>query len=135
MPYHRFRWLYRREWQAVGTMGYLPPEHFDHERYCALASSASPPHPNSFDMYAFGIIAYYLTVGTLPRKELSIDEDSFSARRKHAAIMRNYVYREALLSLPLRTVHPKMAELIYQCTAPHPADRPRSFAELRRSLF
>ncbi|MBI5073197.1 protein kinase [Candidatus Woesearchaeota archaeon] len=135
MPYHRFRWYYLQRQFSIGTLGYLPPEHFDHERYCALASSSAPPHPNSFDMYAFGIIAYYLIKGTLPRKELSLDEDSFSARKKHAEIMRNYTYRAAILSLPMRSVHPKMAELIYQCTAPHPADRPRSFAELRENIL
>jgi serine/threonine protein kinase len=106
-------WLKGQEKRRIqGTQGYLAPEQLRHRVVTAKT-----------DLYNFGVLAYRLLGGQLQRR---------SSGEGHA------VGWCGLLLRPLRELNPtvpeELAQLVEQCCAENPSQRPGSCPEVRQRL-
>ena len=94
--------------KVFGTPGFIAPE-----RYFDI-----PASPQS-DVYALGATLFALLAGTPPPAGRSVTDE----------LLANAVFQSRL-----GPVHPQVVELVLQCLADNPQDRPRSAQDFRREL-
>jgi serine/threonine-protein kinase len=99
---------------SVGTPAYMAPEQ----------AAADPATDYRADIYALGVVAYEMLAGRTP----------FAGRSPQAMLMAHATE----VPVPIATVQPStpalLANLVMQCLAKRPADRPESVSLLVRAL-
>jgi serine/threonine protein kinase len=113
-----------------GTFGFMSPEQ----------ASARPSQPNpSWDVYAFGAVAYTLLTGRLPRFDLKVDGPAIDAATTSTQKLR--LYRDLLYQCELEPpsslraeVDPKLDALVMACLQLKPELRPAGMADIVEDL-
>ena len=98
---------HRRGFVSKGTKGYAAPEQQQHR-----------PITEKADLYALGVVAHELLLGTLPPPET----------RPLAAIAERWRRPRRCSTLVAAGIDPSSADLVAHLLAPHPASRPSSAA-------
>ena len=99
---------------ALGTPEYMSPEQ----------ASADPQVDHRADLYAWGVLAYELLTGSTP----------FGGRPPQAQLAAHVTEAAEHVTLRRPAAPAALAELVMQCLAKRPADRPQSASELLRVL-
>ncbi|MDB4908838.1 MAG: protein kinase [Gemmatimonadetes bacterium] len=99
---------------AMGTPQYMAPEQV----------AADPAMDHRVDLYALGLVAYEMLVGTPP----------FHGRGARAVLAAQLAERAPPLSQRRYGVPPAFEALVMRCLAKDPADRPQSAVEIVRVL-
>src|SRR5688572_15557116 len=99
---------------SLGTPQYMAPEQ----------AAADPNADNRVDIYALGIVAYEILVGSPP----------FHGRTPQALLAAQLTELPPPLSSRRYDVPAALADLVMKCLEKDPADRPRNASELVRTL-
>jgi len=99
---------------SLGTPQYMAPEQ----------AAADPNADNRVDIYALGIVAYEILVGSPP----------FHGRTPQALLAAQLTELPPPLSSRRYDVPVALADLVMKCLEKDPADRPRNASELARTL-
>ncbi len=99
---------------ALGTPAYMAPEQ----------ATASPQTDHRADIYALGAMAYEMLTGSPP----------FSGRSPQAVLAAHVVEDAAPVELRRPAVPPMLANLVKECLAKRPADRPQAAADVMYAL-
>ena len=99
---------------AIGTPAYMAPEQ----------ASADPQVDQRADIYALGAVGYELLTGRPP----------FSGTTLQSVLAAVISAEPAQITVQRKTVPAPLAELLMNCLAKHPADRPQSARELLAAL-
>lgn len=106
-----------RTMSGAGTVEYMAPEQ--------LAKSDGSP---ASDIYSFGVILYQMLAGQVPFR---VRENSILGWSECAqAIVHDPPPRFNDIA-PERVIHPEVEELVLECLAKRPADRPKTIADVR----
>jgi serine/threonine protein kinase len=99
---------------ALGTPAYMAPEQ----------ATASPQTDHRADIYALGAMAYEMLTGSPP----------FSGRSPQAVLAAHVVEDAPPVELRRPAVPPMLANLVRECLAKRPADRPQAAADVMHAL-
>jgi serine/threonine protein kinase len=99
---------------ALGTPAYMAPEQ----------ATASPQTDHRADIYALGAMAYEMLTGSPP----------FSGRSPQAVLAAHVVEEAPPVELRRPAVPPMLANLVRECLAKRPADRPQAAADVMYTL-
>jgi serine/threonine protein kinase len=99
---------------ALGTPAYMAPEQ----------ATASPSTDHRADIYALGAMAYEMLTGSPP----------FAGRSPQAVLAAHVVEEPPSVETRRPAVPPMLANLVRECLAKRPADRPQAAAEVMYAL-
>ncbi len=95
---------------ALGTPAYIAPEQ----------ATADPHTDHRADIYSFGAMAYEMLSGKPP----------FAARSPQAMLAAHVTETPVPISLKRASLSPRLSELVMECLAKQPADRPQTAVDL-----
>jgi serine/threonine protein kinase len=102
------------EGYAIGTPAYMSPEQ----------SAGDPATDHRSDIYAFGVMAYEMLVGSTP----------FAGRSRHAMLAAHLVEKPASVKERRPDIPDPLATLVMHCLEKEPGDRPQHASELVSAL-